>query len=109
MRLGIISDTHGLYDEAITRIFAGVDAIIHAGDIGKLDIIHRLETIAPVFAVEVRSIGDYGPRAEELIAANPTSAAPRQRLSGGDLRISERSSAGRELDSTQRTRAAAAI
>jgi putative phosphoesterase len=52
LKLGIISDTHGLYDEAITGIFAGVDAIIHAGDIGKLAIIHRLETIAPVFAVE---------------------------------------------------------
>jgi putative phosphoesterase len=52
LKLGIISDTHGLYDEAIGRIFAGVDAIVHAGDIGKLDIIHRLERIAPVFAVE---------------------------------------------------------
>jgi uncharacterized protein len=52
LRLGIISDTHGLYDEAITDIFAGVDGIIHAGDIGKLEIIQRLELIAPVFAVE---------------------------------------------------------
>lgn len=52
MKLGIISDTHGLYDEAITQCFFGVDAIIHAGDIGKLEIIHRLEIIAPVFAVE---------------------------------------------------------
>lgn len=52
MKLGIISDTHGLYDEAINEIFAGVDGIIHAGDIGKLEIIHRLESIAPVFAVE---------------------------------------------------------
>jgi putative phosphoesterase len=52
LKLGIISDTHGLYDEAVSDIFAGVDAIVHAGDIGKLDIIHRLEQIAPVFAVE---------------------------------------------------------
>ena len=52
MKLGVISDTHGLYDEAVGRIFAGVDAIVHAGDIGKLDIIARLERIAPVFAVE---------------------------------------------------------
>ena len=52
MKLGVISDTHGLYDEAITGVFAGVDAIIHAGDIGKLEIIQRLELIAPVFAVE---------------------------------------------------------
>jgi uncharacterized protein len=52
VKLGIISDTHGLYDEAVNKIFAGVDRIIHAGDIGKLEIIDRLETIAPVFAVE---------------------------------------------------------
>lgn len=52
VKLGVISDTHGLYDEAIDQLFAGVDVIIHAGDIGKLDIIHRLELIAPVLAVE---------------------------------------------------------
>ena len=52
LKLGVISDTHGLFDEAIINVFTGVDAIIHAGDIGKLEIIHRLEAIAPVFAVE---------------------------------------------------------
>jgi putative phosphoesterase len=41
-----------LFDAAINDIFAGVDAILHAGDIGKLEIIERLEAIAPVFAVE---------------------------------------------------------
>lgn len=52
MRIGVISDTHGLFDESIRSIFDGVDAIIHAGDIGKLEVIDRLEQIAPVFAVE---------------------------------------------------------
>jgi putative phosphoesterase len=52
LRLGVISDTHGLFDASITSIFAGVDAIIHAGDIGKIEIISRLEEIAPVLAVE---------------------------------------------------------
>ena len=51
MRIGVISDTHGLFDESIPAIFSGVDAIIHAGDIGKLDVIERLDAIAPVFAV----------------------------------------------------------
>jgi putative phosphoesterase len=51
VRIGVISDTHGLFDESITDIFDGVDAIIHAGDIGKLHVIERLEAIAPVFAV----------------------------------------------------------
>ena len=52
MKVGVISDTHGMYDEAVAGIFAGVDAIVHAGDIGKLEIIQRLEGIAPVLAVE---------------------------------------------------------
>lgn len=52
MKIGVISDTHGLFDESLAPIFAGVDAIIHAGDIGKLEVISRLEAIAPVIAVE---------------------------------------------------------
>lgn len=52
MRIGVISDTHGLFDPSIVSIFEGVDAIIHAGDIGKLEVIDRLKEIAPVFAVE---------------------------------------------------------
>ena len=51
MRIGVISDTHGLFDESVTSIFQGVDAIIHAGDVGKLEVIERLSTIAQVFAV----------------------------------------------------------
>ena len=39
MRIGVISDTHGLFDESIRSIFDDVDAIIHAGDIGKLEVI----------------------------------------------------------------------
>jgi uncharacterized protein len=69
LKLGVISDTHGLYDEAVGRIFAGVDAIVHAGDIGKLEIISRLEQIAPVFAVEGNNdwFGVYpAERVEEL-------------------------------------------
>ncbi|MFY9554533.1 MAG: metallophosphoesterase family protein [Blastocatellia bacterium] len=52
MRIGVISDTHGIFDKSIPSIFRGVDAVIHAGDIGKLEVINRLEEIAPVFAVE---------------------------------------------------------
>jgi putative phosphoesterase len=51
MRIGVISDTHGLFDESLPSLFAGVDAIIHAGDIGKLEVIERLKQIAPVLAV----------------------------------------------------------
>ena len=51
MRIGVISDTHGLFDESLPSLFDGVDAIIHAGDIGKLEVIERLKQIAPVLAV----------------------------------------------------------
>ena len=51
MKIGIISDTHGLLrPEAVERL-AGVDHIIHAGDIGRPDVISHLRRIAPVTAV----------------------------------------------------------
>lgn len=66
MRLGVISDTHGLFDEAIPSIFKGVNAIIHAGDIGKIEVLERLEQIAPVFAVEGNN-DSFGVYPEERI------------------------------------------
>lgn len=51
MRIGLVSDTHGLFDRAIVRHFSGVDHILHAGDIGRREVIEQLEQIAPVTAV----------------------------------------------------------
>jgi putative phosphoesterase len=51
MKLGVISDTHGLFDPKIPGIFKGVDFILHGGDIGPEAILHQLEEIAPVTAV----------------------------------------------------------
>lgn len=51
MRLGIISDTHGLLRPEVYGIFSGVDLILHAGDIGSPDLLAELEAIAPVHAV----------------------------------------------------------
>lgn len=51
MRLGVISDTHGLLRPEVFAVFSGVDHILHAGDIGSLDILTELEAIAPVTAV----------------------------------------------------------
>ncbi len=51
MKIGIISDTHGFLDPRVEKIFAGVDHIIHAGDIGYASIILELQFIAPVTAV----------------------------------------------------------
>ena len=51
MRIGVISDTHGFFDARIVAHFAGVEHIIHAGDIGNEAIIPRLQELAPVTAV----------------------------------------------------------
>ena len=51
MRIGVISDTHGKLRSTVFDAFEGVDLILHAGDIGGLDIITELEAIAPVQAV----------------------------------------------------------
>jgi putative phosphoesterase len=50
-RIGVMSDTHGLFDPAIGIHFAGVDRILHAGDIGRRTVIEQLEAIAPITAV----------------------------------------------------------
>ena len=51
LRIGVITDTHGLYDPAVERHFAAVEEILHAGDIGGGDVIRRLRRLAPVTAV----------------------------------------------------------
>jgi putative phosphoesterase len=51
MPVGVISDTHGLLRPEAERALRGVDLIVHAGDIGRPDILDRLKRIAPVFAV----------------------------------------------------------
>jgi uncharacterized protein len=49
--IGVIADTHGLFDPAIRRHFRNVDHILHAGDIGDRSVIEQLKQIAPVTAV----------------------------------------------------------
>lgn len=68
-RVGVISDTHipqfrGL-PEAVWTHFAGVELIIHAGDLSRLQVINELETIAPVVAVQGNIEG------EEVVRALP--------------------------------------
>jgi len=50
-RIGIISDTHGLLRPEAERRLAGVDHIVHAGDIGRPEIVDALRKIAPVTAI----------------------------------------------------------
>lgn len=49
--LGILADTHGYFHPALPDDLAGVDLILHAGDVGDLAILDGLEAVAPVKAV----------------------------------------------------------
>jgi uncharacterized protein len=51
MRLGVISDTHGLLRPEVFDAFEGVDHILHAGDVGNPAILGDLEALAPLTAV----------------------------------------------------------
>jgi uncharacterized protein len=51
MIIGLISDTHGLLRPEAVELLRGSEHIIHAGDIGALEIVGELEKIAPVTAI----------------------------------------------------------
>jgi len=51
VRVGLISDTHGLVRPEVHAAFAGVELILHAGDVGGAEILDELSLIAPVQAV----------------------------------------------------------
>lgn len=64
-RIGIISDTHGLLRPEAENHLAGVDHIVHGGDIGSPDIIAALRRIAPVTAIRGNAdrgdwVSEYG-------------------------------------------------
>jgi uncharacterized protein len=62
--IGVISDTHGLLRPEAVEALSGADMILHAGDIGKPEVIDELENIAPVFAV--RGNNDHGEWANDI-------------------------------------------
>lgn len=49
--VGILSDTHGYFHPNIFKYLEGVDLILHAGDVGTVDILDSLQQIAPIKAV----------------------------------------------------------
>ncbi len=57
--VGIISDTHGHLPPEVAEAFAGVDLIIHAGDIGNNEVLEALRAIAPVHAVRGNMDGGW--------------------------------------------------
>src|SRR5579875_2108840 len=63
MRIGVISDTHGLLRPEALGALAGVELILHAGDVGDPAILDRLAAIAPVTAIR-GNIDRSGPCAQ---------------------------------------------
>ena len=63
MRIGVISDTHGLLRPEAVAALQGVDYILHAGDVGDARILDTLRTIAPVTAIH-GNVDEYGACAE---------------------------------------------
>jgi uncharacterized protein len=51
MRVGVVSDTHGLLRAEVFERFQGVEHILHAGDLGPVELLDELEALAPVTAV----------------------------------------------------------
>ena len=64
LKIGVISDTHGLMRPEALRALGDSDVIIHAGDVGSAAILEALRTIAPVVAV--RGNNDKGTWADKL-------------------------------------------
>jgi uncharacterized protein len=64
--IGLISDTHGMVRGSVHDALAGVELILHAGDVGGHEILDELELIAPVLAVYGNTDASVDPR---LVAA----------------------------------------
>ena len=60
MHIGVISDTHGLLRPEAIDALKGVDHILHAGDVGGIEILDRLRDIAPVTAIR-GNVDGFGP------------------------------------------------
>jgi len=99
IRIGVITDTHGLFDPVVRRHFTGVDHILHAGDIGDRSVIQQLEQIVPVTAVSgnVDDDGQCGFPSEAVIELAGLRIAIRHILyEGGKLTKGERAFLDRE-------------
>jgi uncharacterized protein len=72
--LGLISDTHGLLRTEAVEALRGSDLILHAGDVGKPEILEALKETAPIIAV--RGNVDSGEWAERLPMAEVVEAGP---------------------------------
>ncbi|HEY7678514.1 MAG TPA: metallophosphoesterase family protein [Candidatus Methylomirabilis sp.] len=72
MTVGVISDTHGILEPKVLRIFGGVALILHGGDIGTPAVLRALEAVAPVRAVlgnvdDARAVGRHPAARVEMV------------------------------------------
>ena len=81
MLIGLISDTHGLLRPEVHTAFAGVELILHAGDVCGDEILDELELIAPVRAVYGNNDAPWDPRLSAAI--NDTFEGVRVHVSHG--------------------------
>jgi hypothetical protein len=65
--IGLISDTHGLVRPQVHQALAGVELILHAGDVGGDEVLDELSLIAPVLAVSGNTDTPGDPRLREAI------------------------------------------
>lgn len=65
--IGLIADTHGLVRPDVHEALAGVELILHAGDVGGDDVLDELATIAPIFAVHGNTDPPGDPRLAQSI------------------------------------------
>ena len=67
LRVGVISDTHGMLRADVHRVFKGVTEILHAGDVCGNEILDELALIAPVRAVRGNCDDPWDPRLPEAL------------------------------------------
>jgi uncharacterized protein len=65
--IGLISDTHGMVRASVHQALAGVELILHAGDVGGDEILDELELVAPVLAVHGNTDGPGNPRLADSV------------------------------------------
>jgi putative phosphoesterase len=86
--VGLVSDTHGWLDPALFEHFRGASLVIHAGDVGRPEVLQALRQVAPVLAVRgnidggeladlpITAVADVGGRRLAVIHAAGSPARP---------------------------------
>ena len=97
--IGLISDTHGLVRADVHHALAGVELILHAGDVGGDEMLDELELIAPVLAVYGNTDPPGDPRLTDVDRADDRRGAhsrePRARAGKPDAGEAARALPGR--------------